>query len=127
MLKSKYTQRLLGLTGILLAGGIIFYIFNPEKHLFFPPCIFHWLTGLDCPLCGMQRAIHHLLHFRLKEAFANNPLFVCAIPYIVLGVYIEIFGGKERYPRIKQVLYKKNAVIVVSAIVILFWIGRNLI
>lgn len=85
------------------------------------------MTGLDCPGCGSQRAIHHLLHLDLKAAFLSNPLLVLAIPYLLLGGYIEYFGGKEKYPRIKQLLYSQKAIVVVLVVIVVFWIGRNLI
>jgi len=126
--KTKYyIQRLSGIVVILAIGGIFYYLFSPEESTFFPKCPFHSLTGLDCPGCGSQRAIHHLLHFQLKEAFLSNPLMIMVIPYIVMGIYIEYFGGKEKYPRIRQLLYGKNAAYIALIVIIVFWIVRNLV
>lgn len=85
------------------------------------------MTGLDCPGCGSQRALHHLLHLQFKDAFFSNPLLVLAIPYLLLGGYIEYFGGKEKCPRVKQLFYSQKAIVVVLVVIVMFWIGRNLV
>lgn len=51
-----------------------------------PPCPFHWLTGLYCPGCGATRALHALVHGDLGRAFSMNPVFVLALPVVVLMV-----------------------------------------
>jgi hypothetical protein len=129
----KETGRALQQAGVviiglaLLVGGSIYFLFSPEESAYFPQCPFHRLTGLDCPGCGAQRAIHHLLHFRLKEAFFSNPLMVSAIPYIMAGACSGYSGGKERFPKACKILFGKAAIIAVLVIFILFWIGRNII
>jgi hypothetical protein len=37
-------------------------------------CPFHWLTGLDCPLCGLTRALFALAKGRLRDALHFNAL-----------------------------------------------------
>ena len=116
---------------LIVLGAVViiavYYSFNPESSSFFPPCPFHYLTGYECPGCGSQRTIHHLLHLRLDRAFATNPLMVLAMPYIGVGVYFEYFGGKEAHPRTRKILFGRNATIIVFVTVILFWLIRNLV
>ena len=125
--KYTYIRPLLGIAILLIAGGIIYYLFSPEESSLFPQCPFHAVTGLDCPGCGSQRAVHHLLHLQIKEAFSSNPLLIIAIPYILICIYMEYFGGKEKYPYIRQSLYSRTAIYTVLLTIILFWIGRNLV
>ena len=125
--KYTYIRRLLGIAILLIAGGIIYYLFSPEESSLFPQCPVHAVTGLDCPGCGSQRAVHHLLHLQIKEAFSSNPLLIIAIPYILICIYMEYFGGKEKYPYIRQSLYSRTAIYTVLLTIILFWIGRNLV
>jgi hypothetical protein len=63
----------------VLAAGVLFF-FAPEEYGFYPRCVFHALTGLQCPGCGGLRAAHHLLHGEIATAFAFNPLLVLAAP-----------------------------------------------
>jgi hypothetical protein len=37
-------------------------------------CPFHWLTGLDCPLCGLTRGLFALAKLRLVDALRFNAL-----------------------------------------------------
>lgn len=125
--KKIYRQRLFLIITIALVGGVVYYLFSPLESSFFPKCPFHSITGLDCPGCGSQRALHYLTHFEIKKAFLSNPLLIMAIPYILTGIYFEYFGGKENYPRMRKILFGKNAAVIVLIVVLLFWIGRNLI
>ncbi|WP_231496769.1 DUF2752 domain-containing protein [Prevotella sp. 10(H)] len=126
-IKSKYLPKILVISILLLIVSIVYYLFSPEESVFFPQCPFHSLTGLDCPGCGSQRAIHHLLHLHIKDAFLSNPLLILGIPYILFCLYLEYFGGKQKHPSIRKILYSRNAVYAVLIIIILFWIGRNLV
>ncbi len=125
--KKKYKQNLITILIILTIGGLIYYLFSPEESAFFPQCPFHFLTGYDCPGCGSQRAIHHLLHLNIRSAFLSNPLLILFIPFLILGIYLEYFGGKERHPHIRKALYSKRAIYIILIIIIVFWIGRNII
>lgn len=124
--KQIYKQRLLVISVLLFVGCVIYYFFNPKEVVFFPQCPFHTITGLDCPGCGSQRAIHSLLHFQFKEAFFSNPLLIFSIPYILTGIYFEYFGGKKKYPQIRKILFGSKAIIVIFFIIIFFSIGRNI-
>jgi hypothetical protein len=55
-------------------------LFDPTHVSIFPPCLFHELTGLDCPGCGGQRAAHQLLHGHLIAAIRLNAMFVLSLP-----------------------------------------------
>ena len=64
------------------AGVLLLFFFSPEQYPFYPRCVFHALTGLDCPGCGGLRAAHRLLHGDVAGAFAFNPLLVISLPVI---------------------------------------------
>jgi hypothetical protein len=60
---------------ILGAGAFVFF-FNPSTHRFYPVCLFHQMTGLNCPGCGMTRALYALLHGNFSVALKDNALFI---------------------------------------------------
>lgn len=66
----------------LLLGLAVLFAFNPERHAFYPRCLFHSLTGWDCPGCGGLRALHHLLRGDVVTAFHFNPLVVLGLPLV---------------------------------------------
>lgn len=112
--------------GVVIALAV-YFSYSPEESSFFPQCPFHYITGYDCPGCGSQRALHHILHLRFESAFVANPFMVLAIPYLLVGLYFEYFGGKESFPGIRKIFFGKKAAIIIFIIVIAFWIGRNLV
>jgi len=76
--------------GIVLAAtavgvGAMVFFFNPSTHGFYPVCLFHSLTGLNCPGCGMTRALYALLHGNLRLALKDNALFVLTCAALILA------------------------------------------
>ncbi len=59
-----------------LGAGAVLFFFNPSTHGFYPICLFHKLTGWNCPGCGGTRSAYALLHGQFALAFKDNALFV---------------------------------------------------
>lgn len=110
----------------LIAGLVFYYFIDPLSANFIIKCPFKAITGLDCPGCGSQRAVHELLHGNFKQAFVDNALFIIALPYAFVGILFEWFSLKYKYPKIRKFLFGKTAIYFVAAIIILFFIMRNL-
>lgn len=68
----------------VLAGSAVLFFFDPATHGFYPFCLFHRLTGLECPGCGGLRAVHQLTHGHLAAAWRLNALVVMALPVVSL-------------------------------------------
>ena len=121
-------NKFLYIFGILfLLGILVFYYFvNPLSNNFIIKCPFKTITGLDCPGCGSQRAVHDLLHGNFKSAFSDNALFIIALPYAFVGILFEWFSLKYRYPKTRKILFGKTAIYIVAVTIILFFILRNL-
>ena len=60
----------------VLGSGAVLFFFDPAEHGFYPICLFHSLTGLNCPGCGATRSAYQLLHGHLLRALQDNALFV---------------------------------------------------
>ncbi|MDD2245685.1 MAG: DUF2752 domain-containing protein [Proteiniphilum sp.] len=111
---------------LLMVALFVFYRFDPSVKPFFPKCPFLLATGYECPGCGSQRAIHSLLHLDIRTAFRQNAFMVLALPYIILGIYLEYFGGKEQYPKIEKFFFGRWAAVVLLVVIFAYWILRNL-
>jgi len=61
-------------------GALVYFAVDPTKVAIFPQCMFHQVTGWDCPGCGAQRALHQLLHGNVVAALRLNAMFVLSLP-----------------------------------------------
>lgn len=111
---------------ILAAAGLLVFVFyDPVKTIFFPKCPFHLLTGLHCPGCGAQRALHQLLRGHIAAALDYNPLFVLALPFLGYAVISELLR-MARGHGLPRVVKSPAAGWAVLAVIIVFWILRNI-
>ena len=119
--------------GLSIAGILfLYYRFDPAENILFPKCIFHTVTGLECPGCGSQRAFHQLLSGNIAEAFKYNALVVVSIPYLGLWALLTLWkmwsksvAAKNQIGRAVAGLYHGKAVYIILFVVIIFWITRN--
>lgn len=103
------------LAGVLAAGVVILYRFDPATVHGYPPCVFHALTGLQCPGCGTTRALHHLLHGDIAGAFRLNAMLFVLVPFGAMAATSRRFATHP--------LTGWGAVVVT----VMWWIGRNLV
>lgn len=120
--------KLLSILFAFAAIALIYRQFNPVESNLFPKCPFLVTTGLKCPGCGSQRAIHHLLHLNISSAFAENAILVISIPYITLGAIIDLIKHpSQKIANCRKTLYGQQAIILVLITIISFWIHRNIL
>jgi hypothetical protein len=105
------------------AGAVVFF-FNPSSNGFYPMCLFHQMTGLNCPGCGGTRSVYALLHGNVALALRDNALFVLLIPAVALrGVW---FAGKKSLGRPVGNFLPAKSLWVLLAVAVIFTVLRNL-
>ena len=115
--------------GIILAAallgiaGAVFFL-NPATHQFYPVCQFHRLTGLNCPGCGMTRALYALLHGDFATALRDNALFVFALG--ALAVRGGWFGANKLRGRANGEFFSAKWLWPLLAVALVFTVLRNL-
>lgn len=112
-----------GAVCLLVAVGILCR-FDPAGNRWFPPCVFHKLTGLHCPGCGSTRAMYQLLHGQIGAALRLNALAVLALPFLGYWVARALCGRAGRqWPALSVPSLAARGLAVG---VIAFWILRNI-
>lgn len=107
----------------LLAAIIVYATFDPSVSPF-PRCIFLQITGLKCPGCGSQRAIHALLHGDIAGARAFNAALVLSIP-VAIAMYAAEFT-RNRCPALHNRLNGYVAIRAAFVLLVAWWIVRNI-
>ena len=79
----------LGVAVLAPVLAVVLYAVSPGQGAWYPPCVFHLLTGMHCPGCGATRCAHALLHGELRQAAAYNLLFPAVLPMLAVLVTWE--------------------------------------
>ncbi len=114
------------LKGFLILFLVCFLYFIFVKIVGFGiPCIFHTVTGLHCPGCGISRMFIALFKLDFKAAFQYNALIFALSPialfFIVRHYVLYILYGKRKSEKFETVL-----LIIALILLIIFGILRNL-
>jgi len=76
----------------VVGSGAVLFFFDPSRHGFYPICMFHSLTGWNCPGCGATRAAYELLHGHLVRALRDNALFVLGLAGLAVWTGFRLAG-----------------------------------
>lgn len=73
------------------AGFLLLRTFDPSAPGSpFPPCVFHALTGLYCPGCGLTRMLHALAYGDLSRALRMNAMVLAMLPALAVIAINEL-------------------------------------
>ena len=109
---------------LIITFAILYYNYNPASNTLFPKCTFLNATGLKCPGCGSQRAIHALFNGNFTEAFKYNAMLIIGIPIIAILLYLELIRTKK--PEIYIKINSKYIIAGIGIVIIFWWIIRNI-
>jgi len=80
------------------AGALLLSLLATSTRGWGAPCLFHAITGLPCPSCGMTRAFLALGHGHWRDALALNlaspGVYLAAWTLLALSL-LQILSGKE--------------------------------
>jgi hypothetical protein len=110
-----------------LGVGLVFiyYKINPADQDWMPKCTFHSMTGMHCPGCGSQRAIHDFLHGNIMEGFSHNLLIGLGILVLLYKAFLLLRA--RFYPQKNiNLLYHPKVPWLILIIILSFWVLRNL-
>lgn len=110
---------------LLIAGSVVYYLFDPMESRWMPQCLFHKLTGLQCMGCGSQRMIHALLHGDVAGAFRANAFGLVMLPVIIFMIWAEM--RRERFPRLYRRVFSPYLIYTIIGVMIVWIVVRNII
>ncbi len=111
--------------GAVAGLALFFYAFDPRSHAFYLPCPLNRLTGLECPACGSQRAVHQLLHGNFEAAVRLNALFVTLLPVMIwygARALLRVTSGRD----LPMICNGRAWLWLLAALVVTFGVYRNL-
>lgn len=98
--------------------------FPPEIYAFYPSCPLHDWLGLQCPGCGLTRALADLVAGRVGEAARHNVLAVVLAPAALGFCWLQSYSV-WRWNRWQPVRVPRTWVAASCTAVALFGLGRN--
>ena len=102
------------------------FVHDPMTAGFSYKCPVKYLTGYDCPGCGGQRAVHALLHLRIKEAIAYNPFLVIVTIYLLAVIIIQFLKG-PRIEKIRHFILGQTMAWIYLSLMFIWTILRNIL
>lgn len=110
----------------LLIILILLYFFNPITSIYAPKCPIKLIFNINCPSCGIQRAIHALLQGHFAEAFRYNYYLILAFPYAGLILINYLFFTGKIKEHCSKIIENKNVVRFYVVIYFLWFVFRNI-
>ena len=114
------------IAGAAVAGCAYLALVDPNRDgAPYPGCPFRALTGLDCPGCGITRALRALVTGHPLRAFDHNAL-VMTIAVVALAWWlVSAFRRRTGRPALRAPA-GRWVPWVFGAVVVAFWVARNL-
>lgn len=87
------------------------------------PCPFRYVTGLDCPGCGVSRVILSYLKLDFKTAFYTNPVITVILPilfvdFIYHKYHYVVHDNKKDFNKLENiVLYIMIGALILYAVI----------
>lgn len=109
---------------LVLAVLAMLYLGAPGSESWWLKCPMYQIMGWQCPLCGLQRAVHAFLHGDFLAAWRYNPALWLLLPY--LSVWL-LGRCSERVARSRVYAWATSSRVVLAVILLLcIWgVARN--
>ena len=111
---NKIKQKILILT-VYISLILIFLICLTYN----PPCLIKKIFNIQCPACGITRAIKEILKFNIIKSFSYN---ILALPIVLLLSYIFIVNIFNTEKALKNIQTISKHYYIISFMIVLSWI-----
>ena len=104
---------------------VFYYRTDPSVAWWMPQCPFLRLTGLYCPGCGAQRALHALLSGNFAEAFRFNPFLLSIVPLLAALLTVRCLAQGKIRQYINHYLPPRCIFFMLAVATAAWWLLRN--
>lgn len=111
--------------GVAAVGACVVAGLTDSGDTWLPVCPLKTMTGLDCPGCGMTRALRALTHGQLGAAADHNLLLVVALPLLIV-LWALWLGRSLGLTQARLITWQRSTVVTVVAVLLGFWLLREL-
>lgn len=118
--RSKRLALLCALGLLLCTGGVLL-----SRAGFGIPCLFHLVTGLDCPGCGVTRMLSALAAGDFVTAWQSNPGLLVLSPVLAL-LAVLLAAGWIRTGQVRPTRWQSAILWSCIALLLIFGVLRNL-
>lgn len=108
----------------MAAVAALYACVDPMNAQWMPKCMIYSFTGIKCPGCGTQRALHALFTGDIAGMVRANPILPFVLPLVAIYIYAEV--NRVKRPRLFLALNSGRAVWCVVAVTIGWMIVRNI-
>ncbi|GLY53189.1 membrane protein [Lentzea sp. NBRC 102530] len=119
--------RMRGPLSVLAAGAagatLLLFVDPNQPGNLLPKCPFNWLTGLNCPACGVTRMLHALLHGDVVSAFHFNAVMLAFGVPLVLWLFVR--WSRDRWTGERRSV-PRSVGVAVLVVAVVWGVGRNL-
>ena len=119
-------KRLL-VAAVVLAVGLVLWLFDPSAYTLWPKCPFRLMTGFNCPACGIQRFLHALSEGNVAQALHFNYWLAYALPYTFLLLLAWLWPSDQQRKRMERYLHSKVAVWTFIVSFVAWFAVRNIV
>ena len=111
---------------IIVGLGILYYLVNPMHSEFTIQCPWYILTRTQCPACGLQRALHTLVHGNFLNALRYNYFFIFSIPYAFAAILSAWYNINHIFDKLKFIIFHRCILKLYIILYFSWWIIRNI-
>jgi len=112
---------------LLIITVIVLFVLmlgNPYSNAWFLKCPLFYFTGYQCPLCGIQRQLHALLHLQWAEAWRLNAGLLILYPYLIL-LFLGQLNDKIYLSKLGRWAYSNSVQLIFVLYLIAWGLYRN--
>ena len=110
---------------LLISLGLLYGAFVSRTGIGMP-CIFHLVTGLKCPGCGVTKMCIALMHLDFATAYESNQMLFILSPVLLL-IFVTCVVGYIRKGSWETNRIQNVVLYVCIALLIGFGIARNIV